>query len=249
MLPGQMFVGRTAMRIWGLPHPDIWSLAEPLHIAVVTDAAPPRGAGVKGRRLAHHRARQLVFTGASVVDPVAAVLTTASELTSVQLVAVLDALLTDADNYPGIRAPRPLATREQLQHRLDEWGRFTGCAKVRAALGLSREHVESPKETETRLLIVEDGMPEPAVQWRVFDGERFVARVDLAYPELRIAIEYDGDGHRTDKSQWRTDIRRCRDLEQLGWIVIHLTESDLEGPAAFLRHLRRAHAARVAAAS
>ncbi|MGF2948428.1 endonuclease domain-containing protein [Microbacterium alcoholitolerans] len=244
MLAGQTFVGRTAMRLWGLPHPVLWNRSEPLHICVVPHAAPPRGAGVRGRRLSPRRAGRRVFTGAAVVDPVAAVLTSMPDLTFAQLVAAFDALLTDADNYPGIKAPRPLATREQVRQRLEEWGRFKGCATARTAFGLAREHVESPKESETRVLIVQEGLPEPVVQWDVFDGSRLVARVDLAYPDLKIAMEYDGDGHRTDKEQWRTDIRRQRDLEHLGWIVLHLTESDLEDPAAFIAQLRRALAIR-----
>lgn len=247
MLPGQMFVGRTAMRLWGVPHPEVWKASEALQVCVVPDAAPPRGAGVAGRRLAPYRAQRLVITGAPVVDPVAAVLTARSELGFAQLVAAFDALLTDADLYPGIKAPRPMATRDEVERRLEQWGRFKDCAGVRRALGLARERVESPKESETRVLIVEDGLPEPAVQCDVFDGGRFVARVDLAYPDLKIAIEYDGDGHRTDKEQWRTDIRRQRDLEQQGWIVLHLTDDDLKNPAAFLAQLRRVLAIRLAA--
>src|SRR5690606_30601365 len=83
MLPGQMFVGRTAMRLWGLPRPDAWKDSEPLHVGVVRHAAPPRGSGVKGRRLAAHRAQRLLFRGAAVVDPIAAVLTSAADLTLV----------------------------------------------------------------------------------------------------------------------------------------------------------------------
>src|SRR5690606_35632822 len=73
-----------------------------------------------------------------------------------------------------------------------------------------------------------------------------VARVDLAYPELKIAIEYDGDGHRSDREQWRRDIRRQRELERRGWIVIHLTQADLDDPDAFLTHLRHARGTRLA---
>jgi len=235
------------MRLWGLPYPEPWKAAEPLHVCVVPDAAPPRGSGVKGRRLARHRAQRLVFRGVPVVDPIAAVLTSAADLTFAQMVTAFDALLTSAGNYPGIRAARPMATRDDVQRRLEEWGPFQGCAAVRMAFGSARERVESPKESEARLVIVQAGLPEPVVQWEVFDESRFVARVDLAYPELKIAIEYDGDGHRTDKEQWRKDIRRQRELERLGWIVIHLTESDLEDTAAFVAHLRRACAARLAA--
>ena len=85
------------------------------------------------------------------------------------------------------------------------------------------------------------GMPEPVVQHEVFDGGRRIARIDLAYPELRIAIEYEGDGHRTDKEQWRRDIQRQRDLEDRGWIVIRLTQRDLhEGRESLITRIRRA---------
>ena len=77
----------------------------------------------------------------------------------------------------------------------------------------------------SRLMIVAAGIPEPVVQWEIRSDGRFIARVDLAYPELKIAIEYEGDGHRTERAQWRIDIRRQRDLEDEGWIVIRLTSS------------------------
>src|SRR5690606_13954526 len=91
------------------------------------------------------------------------------------------------------------------------------------------------------------GFHEPVVQWEVWDGRHFVARVDLAYPELRSAIEYEGDGHRTDKEQWRKDIQRQRELEDRGWIVIRLTQADLDDDGgALIARLRRAIASRSA---
>ena len=35
-------------------------------------------------------------------------------------------------------------------------------------------------------------MPAPRAQHRIFDEDGFIARVDFAYPDLKIAIEYDG---------------------------------------------------------
>ena len=94
-------------------------------------------------------------------------------------------------------------------------------------------------------MIVDAGLPEPVVQHQIFDGDLLVARADLAYPELKIAIEYEGDGHRTDKDQWRKDIARQRRLEALGWIVIRVTELDLhDGGRALVGAVSRARAAR-----
>ena len=82
------------------------------------------------------------------------------------------------------------------------------------------------------------------MQFEVKDGTRLIARTDLAYPHWRIAIEYEGDGHRTDKAQWRRDISRQRELEQRGWIVIRLTQLDLAKPEPFLARIRAAVAER-----
>ncbi|GAA4767543.1 hypothetical protein [Microbacterium gilvum] len=67
----------------------------------------------------------------------------------------------------------------------------------------------------------------------------FVARVDLALPELRMAIEYEGDHHR-DKAQWRKDLARRRRLEALGWTYVSVTQADLDDPRALLADLRAA---------
>lgn len=232
--PEHAFAGRTAARLWGLPLPWAWKVGEPLDIAVPLHLSAPKITGVRGRRLAAHKIRYWTIAGAQTVDAVAALFTCASELTLVETVVMVDALITEADNYRDLRPGRPLATIAEITNRMEEWGRFPGCGTVRKAIALARAGVESPKETETRLLIRDAGFAEPVVQHEVRDGGRFVARVDLAYPELRIAIEYEGDGHRKDKEQWRTDIRRQRELEDRGWIVIRLTQADLDDEGATL---------------
>lgn len=117
--------------------------------------------------------------------------------------------------------------------------------RARAALPAVRATVESPKETETRLLIVAACLPEPVVQHEIRRDGMVIARSDLAYPELRIAIEYEGDGHRTDRNQWRRDIQRQRELEDIGWIVIRVTQLDLDdGGRMLLDRIRRAIASR-----
>ncbi|UJP11504.1 DUF559 domain-containing protein [Microbacterium sp. KUDC0406] len=242
-------VGRSAMRVWGLPLPWPWIQQEELEIAVLPDAAPPRTSGVRGRRLAAKRAETSTVTGLRVVDPIAACFSVASELTVDQAVAALDAVVTIADNYPGLVGPRPMATISEIEEKLLVWGRFPGCRTIHRAVEKVCERVESPKETETRLLLIDSGLPVPQVQFEVWDGAEHIGRVDLAYPELKIAIEYEGDHHRTDKDQWRRDIQRQRRLEELGWIVIRLTELDLaDNSEALIARIRDAIARRATAA-
>jgi len=54
--------------------------------------------------------------------------------------------------------------------------------------------------------------------------------VDLAFPERRVAIEYLGDIHRTDRSAFREDIARRERLTECGWNVVFLTADDLKPP-------------------
>lgn len=233
------------MRLWALPYPRRWQPTEALEVAVPQEKSPPRTKGVKGRRLSSTRAQTWRLTGVPVVDPIAAVFSSADGLTVPQLIVLMDALVSDSSNYPGMeRVARPRCSLDDIEARLAEWGRFPGSGRLRAALGRARERVESPKETETRLAIVDSGLPEPSVQVEVRDGPRVVARSDLAYPQWRIAIEYEGDGHRTDKQQWRRDIARQRELEERGWIVIRLTQHDLVDPEPFLGRIRSAISAR-----
>ncbi|UUT35784.1 hypothetical protein [Microbacterium elymi] len=94
-------------------------------------------------------------------------------------------------------------------------------------------------------MIIEAGFAPPAVNRDVVDGDAaFVARVDLAYPDLKIAIEYEGDQHREDRTQWRKDLARRRRLEALGWVYLAVTQADLDDPEDFLADLRTALARR-----
>ncbi len=60
----------------------------------------------------------------------------------------------------------------------------------------------------------------------MLDGPRPVAFLDLAYPEYGVAVECDGEHHRTDKQAYVADVARVRMLEQIDWIVIRVTAED-----------------------
>ncbi|NUR71350.1 MAG: DUF559 domain-containing protein [Hamadaea sp.] len=85
---------------------------------------------------------------------------------------------------------------------------------------------ESPMETRLRLLILDAGLPRPAAQYKIMNGKRFVARVDFAYPQYRIAIEYDGDHHR-ELVTHRFDMERQNELSALGWTVLRFHADDV----------------------
>jgi hypothetical protein len=87
----------------------------------------------------------------------------------------------------------------------------------------------SPQETRLRLLIGRSGLPAPTAQFSVCDGPVFVARVDFAWPEHRVAVEYDGLWH-AEEGQFAKDRRRLNRLLAAGWRVVFVTAADLRRP-------------------
>ena len=69
-----------------------------------------------------------------------------------------------------------------------------GCRKVRAAVALADGLAGSPQETRLRLLLHRSVLPRPVAQFVVRDAAGFVARVDFAWPEARVVVEYEGSG-------------------------------------------------------
>lgn len=245
---GHRYCGLTAARIWGIPVRTFWTADEPLHVAVPSGAAPPRTPGVRGRRLGRDTQHDLIVDGLPCTDPLTTLLLLAGQLPRDDLVTIAEAIVTSSRHYPGLRFPRPFTTLDGIRERMTSWGGFPGAARLRTALAMARVGVDSPKETEVRLMLADAGLPEPAIQFAVRECGELLATVDLAYPALKIALEYEGDGHRTDRAQWRTDIRRQRLLEHHGWIVLRLTADDLAtGRPAFLRLLVATMRARGAA--
>lgn len=68
-----------------------------------------------------------------------------------------------------------------------------GIPRLQQVLPLVDGGAESPQETVARLLLINAGLPPPQTQFRVFDEYgQFVARLDMAYDEVKVGIEYDG---------------------------------------------------------
>jgi hypothetical protein len=117
--------------------------------------------------------------------------------------------------------------------------RCRGSRLAREIADLADGLAESPQETRVRLVLRRGGLPTPVAQYRVFDRDGFVARVDFAYPELRLAIEYDGAWH-GGPGQLASDRRRLNRLTAAGWRVVFVTAQDLHDPEALVQ---RVHAA------
>lgn len=111
--------------------------------------------------------------------------------------------------YKGLSAPR-------------------GLRNCRRALHLMREGTDSPPETQVRLLLESYGLPCPAVNMPVDVMDERGAKqryyLDLAFPQWRVAVEYDGRHH---AEAWENDQRRIKLLGDAQWSLINVTRNDL----------------------
>jgi hypothetical protein len=98
-----------------------------------------------------------------------------------------------------------------------------GLKQILTALDLVHPGAESPPETRLRLLIVRAGFPRPQTQIPVYDQYgALIGVVDMGWRELKIAVEYEGDHHRTSRRVFHKDIKRVDALIEQGWIVIRI---------------------------
>ena len=89
-------------------------------------------------------------------------------------------------------------------------------------------------------LLAEAGLPTPVLHHRVMDGDRFISEVDLAFPDLRIAIELDG-GHHLHPDVRERDLTKQNDLMLNGWVVLRFTYARFrDRPAAVIAEVRAA---------
>lgn len=227
---GTVFSHGTALALWGLPLPRGYDVdGGPLHVES-TGGGRVRRPGVVGHvgrpgtvgRLEHR------VHGLAVVDPLTAWVQSADDFSLDDLVTVGDALAGRWSAWPAAREV-PL---ERLSERVRAWGSGRGAPVLREALAATRAGVWSPQETRMRLLLERAGLTGLVPNHTVHDHRgRFVGVADLADTGARLAIEYQGDHHRTDRATYRHDLARREDFEDAGWRQVQASDDDL-GPRA-----------------
>jgi hypothetical protein len=119
-----------------------------------------------------------------------------------------------------------------------------GIARARQAVDLFDAGAQSPKESWLRVVLIQAGLPRPQTQIPVLNEfGNAIAYLDMGWEDVRVAVEYDGEQHRSDRRQYTWDVRRLEMLERLGWIVIRVVAGDR--PAEIVSRVRAAIARRV----
>jgi very-short-patch-repair endonuclease len=227
---------RTAAELWELPGRD----------PTLVELTCPHRLRARHDGLLVHESRQL--------DPVDVTVRHCIPVTTVartlfDLVAVLGDVTVDVAIDTALR--RGLTTLPELRAVLERMGSRgrAGTPKFRALLaerGVGAKVPESEAESRLLRLLARRGLPRPAVQYeiRAADGS-LVARVDFAYPDLRIAIEYDSYEHHVGKAALVRDGARRNAVASLGWLPITATAADLrDGARRLAAEIHRARALR-----
>jgi len=110
--------------------------------------------------------------------------------------------------------------------------------------GLADPAAQSPPESHLRVRLVLAGLPRPVAQHPVRLASGLVLHPDLAWPQFRVAVEYDGTWH-ADADQLHRDRQRLNLLVGAGWLVLHVTSRRLHRDfPAVVREVRAALVAR-----
>lgn len=223
---GDVFSHTTAALLHGLPLPP-QHLPAKVHVAVFAPRKPSRVAGIVGHELRAAGHRIVTIGGLRCLSAEDTWAQLSSILRVEDLVVIGDYLVTGDEPYSGRPSPW---THDHLLAALKRHGRRPGVRNLRLALELVRFGSLSPQESRLRLELVAAGLPEPALNHRVVHRGAFVAMVDLAYPDNRVAVEYLGDHHRTDRAVYQQDIYRRERLAAAGWDTVFVTSADLAPP-------------------
>ena len=176
---------------------------------------------MKRRGVVGHRAPLLardvrVLNGVNLTSPEWTFVDLARQLSPASLVAAGDYLLARKN---------PLSSVDAIQEVIDRRPKVKGIRLAREVLPLLRSGVDSAQESRLRMKILDAGLPEPTITRDIFDEHgRYISTPDLQYEEYKIALEYEGDHHRSDPVQWGKDIERDDRLRAMGWIVLKFSQ-------------------------
>jgi very-short-patch-repair endonuclease len=213
--PGAVLSHATAAALWGLQIPLQRSGDRRIDLIVpVSSRAESR---------ADRRVHRVELDGEEVTRR-QSLLVTVPTRTWRDLAAVLQppALLAVTDQLLAAGC-----TRAALQAQLDRRPTGRGSARARAVLPIADRRAGSPMESVLRWLLHIAGAPAPDLQHAIWTPVA-TFHPDLAWPDRKVLVEFDGDVHR-DRRVFVDDLRRQNALVAAGWTVLRFSSADVMG--------------------
>jgi hypothetical protein len=120
--------------------------------------------------------------------------------------------------------------------------------RLKVSTRLARRGSQSVGESRTRFLFWEQHLPEPVLQFEIYDGNRLVGICDYAWPDLGLLGEFDGQvkyrrfmrpGEDPSQVVFREKRREDTMREITGWPMIRYVYADLYARARTAERTRR----------
>ncbi len=214
---GSLISHATAAALWNIALPYS-AMSSRIHVVALRRERPRhRPDRVVHESVELHANDAAMLSGVAITSPTRTWWDLATILGPPDLLAVTDQIL------------RTWCSPHRLQETLLRHTGERGAVRARRALRHGDPRAESRMESVTRWLLIAAGLPTPELQYVIRDSNGHpVARLDLAYPRLRIAIEFDGALHR-EADVFARDLRRQNMLISDGWTVLRFSGADVLG--------------------
>lgn len=222
----------TAAALWGIPLPPRRIARTALDVAVPHGGVIPVGAGVRGHRLQIEPRDIVLLQGLRITSLARTWCDLGALLSEEDLVAAGDFLLWR-------RRPAHLRlSRQELSDALARHHGRRGRPLLLFTFPSICDRADSPPESAFRVRFVRAGLPTPAVNVDVYDASgRFIGMPDLSFPRYRVAVDYEGEIHRTDPIQWSKDLKRAPRFEDAGWSYLRAGAADYRDSDELIRRL------------
>jgi very-short-patch-repair endonuclease len=161
---------------------------------------------------------------------VASIPVTCPELTLIDVAGCVDEVTLDLAFEDALR--RGLTTIDRVAGMLAQRSRHghKGSGAIADLLNRrmsDRRTTESALEMRLYRLLEDEPLPLPIPQFEIRSKGGLLARVDFAYPELKLALEADGHRFHSGRRDWEHDLRRINRLTTAGWRVLRFSWTDL----------------------
>lgn len=157
----------------------------------------------------------------------------ARELTRPRALATLDAALRSA-----------WCTRSDLEDAVREQRGRRGIVAARDLLPYADGRAESAMESEARLVMIDYGLPLPELQYEIHGRNGESWRVDFAWPDARVAAEYESVDWHVGRAEMLRDKKRFAGVQECEWTVIPIVVDDVRRYPARLAQRIDSHLAR-----
>lgn len=209
--------GISAARLHGIWLPELPD--RPLDVIVHREVSAPSDRGHNRRPEIDARRRRVLPEEVTRIDAIP-VLTEARTWFELASVLPLPDLIAAGDS-----CLRGSATLPELQLIVARARRCPGVVAARTALPFLDARSRSRPESHLRYALVSGGLPKPNVNTPIFDSHGgWLGEPDLSYDDVRLALEYNGAEHATER-RMRKDITRGFDFAAGGW------RTEVFGPA------------------